>query len=89
SGKTVSQVLADCELYIPLGELVDTEKEIARLEGELEKLNAEIDRANAKLNNAGFVAKAPKALIDGEREKLVKFAEMKEKLQAQINQFKN
>ncbi|MBP5194085.1 MAG: valine--tRNA ligase [Clostridia bacterium] len=89
SGKTVSQVLADCELYIPLGELVDTEKEIARLEGELEKLNAEIDRANAKLNNAGFVAKAPKALIDGEREKLVKFAEMKEKLQAQIKQFKN
>ncbi len=89
TGKTVSQVLPSCELYIPLGELVDTEKEIARLEGELEKLVNEIDRANNKLNNQGFVAKAPKALIDAEKEKLVKFAEMKAKLEAQLNEYKN
>ncbi|MBR2968428.1 MAG: valine--tRNA ligase [Clostridia bacterium] len=89
TGKTVSHVLPSCELFIPLGELVDTDKEIARLEGELEKVNSEIARANAKLNNQGFVAKAPKALIDGEKEKLVKFNEMKEKLEAQIKEFKN
>jgi len=89
TGKTVSHVLPTCELYIPLGELVDTDKEIARLEGELEKVNSEIARAQAKLSNKGFVDKAPKALIDGEREKLVKFAEMKEKLEAQIKEFKN
>jgi valyl-tRNA synthetase len=88
-GKTVSHVLPSCELYIPLGELVDTDKEIARLEGELEKVNSEIARATAKLNNQGFVAKAPKALIDGERDKIAKFTEMKEKLEAQINEFKN
>ena len=86
-GKVVSQVLADCELYIPLGELVDTEKEIARLKAELEKTDAEIARANAKLNNQGFVAKAPQALIDGEKEKLVKYAEMREKILAQLNEF--
>lgn len=89
TGKTVSHVLPSCELYIPLGELVDTEKEIARLEGELEKVNSEIARATAKLNNKGFVDKAPKALIDGEKEKLVKFAEIKEKLEAQIKEFKS
>ena len=89
TGKTVSHVLPSCELFIPLGELVDTDKEIARLEGELEKVNSEIARANAKLNNQGFVAKAPKALRDGEKEKLVKFNEMKEKLEAQIKEFKN
>ena len=89
TGKTVSHVLPSCELFIPLGELVDTDKEIARLEGELEMVNSEIARANAKLNNQGFVAKAPKALIDGEKEKLVKFNEMKEKLEAQIKEFKN
>ena len=89
SGKTVSQVLHACELYVPLGELVDTEKEIARLEAELEKVNGEIERANNKLNNQGFVAKAPKALIDGEKEKLVKYAEMKAKIEAQLKEYKN
>ncbi|MBQ7164237.1 MAG: valine--tRNA ligase [Clostridia bacterium] len=86
-GKIISQVLKECELYVPLGELVDTEKEIARLKAELERINGEIDRATAKLGNAGFVAKAPKALIDGEHEKLVKYREMKEKIEAQINEF--
>ena len=88
-GKVVSQVLPSCEMFIPLGELVDTEKEIARLTAELEKVNGEIARAEAKLNNKGFVEKAPKALIDGEKQKLVKYAEMKEKLTAQIKEFED
>ena len=65
------------EVYIPLGELVDTEKELARLNKELESVQFEIDRAAGKLNNAGFVAKAPAALIDAERAKLAKYEEQK------------
>ncbi len=82
--KTVSQVLASCELYIPLGELVDEEAEKARLNKELEKCEDEIKRSEGKLNNKGFVGKAPKALVDGEKEKLEKYLEMREKLKKEL-----
>ena len=87
--KTVSKILAGFELYIPLGELVDYDKELARLKSELEKAENEIARANGKLSNAGFVAKAPKNLIDGEKAKVVKFTEIKEKILAGIAELQN
>ena len=87
--KTVSKILAGFELYVPLGELVDYEKELARLKSELEKAESEIARANGKLNNAGFVSKAPKALIDGEKAKVAKFTDIKEKILAGIKELQN
>ncbi|MDE7167414.1 MAG: valine--tRNA ligase [Clostridia bacterium] len=84
--KTVTKVLSVGTIFIPMGELVDLEKEKARLEGELEKVNGEIQRADGKLNNSGFISKAPKKLVDDERAKLNKYVEMREKI---INQLKN
>ncbi len=78
--KTVSAILEGVEIYIPLGELVDFEKEIARLKAELLKTESEIERAESKLNNSGFIAKAPKALVDGEKAKLAKFNDIKNKI---------
>ncbi len=86
--KTVSVVLDKTELYVPLGELVDFDKEIARLEGELEKVEAEIARANGKLSNNGFLAKAPKALVDSEREKLNKYIDMRKKITKNLKELK-
>lgn len=68
-------VTAFGEMYIPLGELIDYDKEIERLSGELENARGELERANARLANENFVAKAPKALVDGERAKTEKFSE--------------
>ena len=68
--KTVSAVTAAAELFIPLGDLVDFAKEIARLNKELDNMTKEIARAEGKLNNPGFVAKAPAALVEQEKEKL-------------------
>lgn len=85
--KTISQVLASCELYVPLGELVDAEAEKARLKKELEKCESEIARSNGKLSNKGFLDKAPKALVDGEKEKLNKYSEIKEKLILELKEF--
>jgi valyl-tRNA synthetase len=82
--KTVTKVLAIGTLYIPMGELVDLDKERERLEGELDKVNSEIRRADGKLNNQGFMAKAPKKLVDEEREKLNKYIEMREKILLQL-----
>jgi valyl-tRNA synthetase len=75
-------------LFVPLGELVDFEKEIERLEKELATINSEIARASGKLSNNGFLEKAPKSLVDSERAKLDKFIDMKEKLVAQLNDLK-
>jgi len=68
--KTVSAVCASAEIRIPLGELVDFKKEIARLEKEKANLENEINRAQAKLGNPGFVSKAPAALVEKEKEKI-------------------
>ena len=70
SGKNVSAVIAAGEQFIPLGDLVDFEKEIARLQKELDNLHREAERARGKLSNPGFVAKAPAQLVAQEKEKL-------------------
>ena len=82
--KLCQAVTVGAELFIPLGELVDTEKETARLNKEKAKVIGEIKRSEGMLNNAGFVAKAPKALIDKEKEKLVLNKQLLEKIEKQI-----
>ena len=74
-GKTVSSVTELAQIYVPLGELVDIEKEKARLEGEKKKLEGEIERIEKKLANQGFVAKAPAAVVEGEKAKMDKYRE--------------
>ena len=61
-------VTTDAKIYIPLGELVDFEKEIARLNKEKGKVLKDLEFIDKKLNNENFVAKAPKAVVDGQRE---------------------
>ena len=66
----MSAVVAAGELFIPLGDLVDFEKETARLTKELENLKKEMARSNGMLNNPGFLAKAPAQLVQQEKDKL-------------------
>ena len=70
------QLVTDCATaYIPLADMIDTEKELARLTKEKENILGEIERLNKKLSNEGFVAKAPAAVVEGERNKLAKYQE--------------
>ncbi len=82
--KTMSQVTEGCTVFVPLGELVDLEKEKERLSKELERVIGEISRADGKLHNHGFIEKAPKNLVEAERAKLDKFIDMKQKIEKQI-----
>ena len=83
-GKTVSAVTPIAQIYVPLGDLVDIEKEKVRLTDEIKRIDGEIARAEGKLNNPNFVGKAPKKLVEEEREKLVKYQDMKAKCLAQL-----
>lgn len=71
----VSIVTGSATAYIPLAEMIDTEKELARLTKELENTEKEIDRLTKKLSNGGFTSKAPAAVVDGEKAKLEKYRE--------------
>mgnify|MGYP001510349849 CR=1 FL=1 len=58
---------AGIEVYLPLAGLIDVEKENARLNKELAAIDKELSRVEGKLGNAGFLAKAPEAVIEKEK----------------------
>ena len=64
-----SQVVADAEVY--LEGLLDTDKEKLRLEKQREKLIAEAANAGKRLGNRQFLDRAPPAVVEAERKKLV------------------
>ena len=76
----VSIVSAAAEAFIPLEQLVDTEKERERVQKEIERIKGEVARAQGKLNNAGFISKAPVQVVEEEKAKLATALEMLEKL---------
>ena len=59
-------------VYMPMKELVDIDGEIARLNKDLQKAIVDKEFFEKKLNNAGFVAKAPAAVIEQQRQGLAK-----------------
>ncbi len=83
----VSVVLSRGTAYIPLSEMVDREKEIARLTEESKKMDKEIARASGMLSNPNFVGKAPAAKVEEEKAKLAKYQAMKEELIAQLSRY--
>ena len=84
TGNVVSIVSSAAEVYIPLGELVDIEKELERLGKEKKNLEQEIQRANGKLSNTKFVEKAPEAVVQEERNKLAKYQDMLGKVEERL-----
>ena len=81
-------VTDSARIFIPMDELVDKEKETARLEKEKAKVQKDIDFLSGKLNNQGFIAKAPAQLIEAEKAKLAKAQEKMAKIEQSIAAFK-
>ena len=77
--------LADnLKLHIPLAGLIDKDEELARLDRELAKRQGEIQRAEGKLGNERFVANAPEAVVEKEREKLRRAQSEAADIEAQV-----
>ncbi len=68
--KTVAVMCPAAEIHIPLGDLVDFQKELARLEKEKQGVLNEITRAEGMLTNEAYLAKAPAALVRQTKDKL-------------------
>ncbi|MEL7608482.1 MAG: valine--tRNA ligase [Bacillota bacterium] len=81
---SVSAICKLAQAFMPLEDLVDYEKEIARVKKEIERVASEISRAESKLNNESFVAKAPARVVEEERGKLDSAREMQKKLEMRL-----
>ncbi len=86
-GEAVSVVISGATAYIPMEELVDREKEIARLLEESRKMDKEIARASGMLNNPNFTSKAPPAKVEEEKAKLAKYQAVKQQIEEQLARY--
>lgn len=72
----VTITTVDAKLYIPMGQLVDVAKELARIEKELEAARKFLTSLEAKLSNEKFISRAPEAIVAAEREKAQKHRDL-------------
>ena len=83
---SATAVVGDLSVLIPMAGLIDKNAEIARLTKSIEKLTKEADKTRSKLGNEKFVGKAPEAVINKEKAKLLEAESALEKLQDQVTQ---
>ena len=62
-------VIPGAQIFVPLTELVNVDDELKKMEKEEKRLEEEVQRAEKKLANQGFVAHAPEAVVNKEKEK--------------------
>ena len=78
---SASAVVQGEELFVPLAGIIDIEREKDRLRKEMERLTTTLNGIRSKLANPSFVEKAPKEIVEKEREKLENFQTTLEKLE--------
>ena len=81
---SVTVVTDAARIFIPLSDIIDVEKELARLNKEKKAVQKDLDFLGGQLNNQGFLAKAPEKLIEAEKAKLAKAQEKMVKIEESI-----
>ena len=67
---SATALVGEMEILVPMAGVIDKEAELARLDKELGKLTKELGRLRGKLSNQKFIANAPDAVVEKERQKL-------------------
>jgi len=80
----VEAITHGARMFMPLAELVDLEKEKARLQKDLGKKQGELKGLETKLQNPGFLNKAPEAVVTAEKERAEKLKVLISKLEEQL-----
>jgi len=81
-----SSVVGHVSVFVPMKGLIDPKAELARLQKDLDKVQKQHDQIASKLANEGFVAKAPAAVVEGEKVKLAEFVDQLVKIKANMEQ---
>ncbi|MCV2441645.1 valine--tRNA ligase [Acinetobacter bereziniae] len=81
-----SSVVGRISVFVPMKGLIDPKAELGRLQKDLDKVQKQHDQIASKLANEGFVAKAPAAVVEGEKAKLTEFADQLVKIKANMEQ---
>ena len=87
-GDLTVEAIQGGSLYIPSNELSNPEEEIKKLEAEIERLKSEITRSTGILSNQGFIAKAPAAKIENEKQKLEAYQKQYAVIEERLNVLK-
>jgi valyl-tRNA synthetase len=86
---SAAAVVHGSEIYIPLEGLIDLEKERERIQKEIDRVEGFRKSVVGKLSNEQFVANAPEAVVDKERQKKADADSNLEKLNAQLEEFES
>ena len=81
-------VIDNIEVYIPLKDLIDIDKEIERLNNQIENLNGRLNSINRKLDNQQFVSNAPEEIVAHEQNKKSRYENELKILQNNLNSLK-
>lgn len=82
--ESATALVGDMKVLIPMAGLIDKEDELARLNKHVEKLEKDLTRTEGKLNNESFISKAPEAVVEKERQKVVEMQKSLDSLREQI-----
>lgn len=87
--ESATALVGEMKILIPLAGLIDKDAELARLEKEIGKIQGNIDKTTAKLVNKNFVDKAPAAVVEKERARLVEMTTAIDQLKEQAEKIKS
>jgi valyl-tRNA synthetase len=78
------QVITEADLFIPLSDFIDIDAEKVRIEKELAQVEADLQRVESNLANSSFLTRAPKEVVDKEKEKQKEFLTKADRLKANL-----
>ena len=83
--KSTTIIIDDMEVYIPLEDLIDIDKEMDRLENQISNLRGRLNSVKNKLNNKKFISNAPSEIVKHEKNKKNRYEKELLLLQKMIN----
>jgi len=84
-----SSLVKGCEVIVPLSGTIDFKTELERLNKELAKIVKEKSSIEAKLSNAQFIERAPAAIVEKDRQRILELSELQGKLDAMVQKIEN
>ena len=71
--KSSTIVINDIEIFVPLSNLIDIDKEINRLKDKIKDFEGRMNAVKKKINNENFINRAPKEIVEHEKNKFINY----------------